>query len=81
MEDKPQIKKTHCARMDHGGCAIITEVFGNKIVKIKGDPEGLLNQGYLCPKGLRSPQRLNHPDRLTQPLRRIGARGEGKWEN
>ncbi|MFC1822930.1 molybdopterin-dependent oxidoreductase [Thermodesulfobacteriota bacterium] len=80
MGDRPQVKKTHCARMDHGGCAILAEVLGNKIVRIKGDPEGFLNRGYLCPKGLASPERLNHPDRLTYPLKRIGGRGEGKWE-
>ena len=73
--------KTHCARMDHGGCAIQVGVKDNKIVKIKGDPEGFLNQGYICPKALASPKRLNHPARLKQPLKRKGSRGEGKWHS
>lgn len=71
--------KTHCSRMDHGGCALLVGVKDNKIVRIKGDPEGFLNKGYVCPKGLASPDRLNHPDRLRHPLRRVGERGEGKW--
>ena len=29
--------KTHCARMDHGGCTLLVGVQDNKIVKIKGD--------------------------------------------
>ena len=66
--------------MDHGGCALLVGVKNNKIVGIKGDPEGFLNRGYICPKGVASPQRLTHPARLTQPLKRKGARGEGKWE-
>jgi anaerobic selenocysteine-containing dehydrogenase len=76
-----QIKwfKTHCARMDHGGCALLAGVRDNRIVKIKGDPDGFLNRGYICPKAIASPDRLTHPDRLKHPLKRTGKRGEGKW--
>ncbi|MBN1847200.1 MAG: molybdopterin-dependent oxidoreductase [Deltaproteobacteria bacterium] len=73
-------KKTHCARMDHGGCALLVGVKDNHIIRIKGDPDGYLNKGYTCPKGLASHERLTHPDRLRHPLKRIGERGEGKWE-
>jgi anaerobic selenocysteine-containing dehydrogenase len=71
--------KTHCARMDHGGCALLVGVKDNRIIKVKGDPDGYLNKGYICPKGLASPDRLTHPDRLKHPLKRTGKRGEGKW--
>ena len=63
--------------MDHGGCSIIVGIKDNRIVKIKGDPEGFLNKGYVCVKGTVSHKRLSHPDRLTHPLKRIGDRGEG----
>ena len=66
--------------MDHGGCALLVGVESNKIVSVKGDPEGFLNRGYICPKGIASPQRLDHPARLTHPLKRKGSRGEGGWE-
>jgi anaerobic selenocysteine-containing dehydrogenase len=72
--------KTHCARMDHGGCALLVGVKGGRIVTIKGDPDGFLNRGYLCAKAIASPHKLTHPDRLRHPLRRTGGRGEGKWE-
>jgi anaerobic selenocysteine-containing dehydrogenase len=72
--------KTHCARMDHGGCALLAGVKDNRIVKVKGDPDGFLNRGYICSKGLASPEKLHHPDRLRHPLRRRGKRGEGEWE-
>ncbi len=71
--------KTHCARMDHGGCALIVGVRDNRIVSVKGDPDGFLNRGYVCAKGIASPHKLNHQDRLTHPLKRAGNRGEGKW--
>ncbi len=80
MTNKIHWTKTHCARMDHGGCALLVGVRDNKIVDIKGDPDGFLNRGYVCPKGLASPDRLTHPSRLRHPLKRIGDRGEGKWE-
>ena len=72
--------RTHCARMDHGGCAIVVGTKNNRIVQIKGDPDGFLNKGYICPKGLASSERLTHPDRLRYPLLRKGKRGGGEWE-
>jgi len=72
--------KTHCARMDHGGCALLVKIVNNRIVRVKGDPEGYLNHGYVCSKALASPDRLDHPHRLRHPLKRAGKRGEGRWE-
>ena len=72
--------KTHCARMDHGGCALLVGIEGNTIVQVKGDPDGYLNRGYTCFKGRVSPDRLTHPNRLRYPLKRAGGRGEGKWQ-
>ncbi|MDQ5987242.1 MAG: Acetylene hydratase [Syntrophus sp. SKADARSKE-3] len=72
--------KTHCARMDHGGCALMVGVEDNRITQIKGDPQGYLNKGYTCFKGRVSADRLTHPDRLQYPLKRAGERGEGKWQ-
>ena len=80
MADDLRWAKTHCARMDHGGCALLVGVKDNQIVQVKGDPDGYLNRGYTCFKGRVSPDRLSHPDRLRHPLKRIGERGEGKWQ-
>jgi len=74
------IIKTYCARMDHGGCGLLLQVEDGKIVKIGGDPDSPLNRGTICAKGIAQIERLNHPDRLRYPLKRIGERGEGKWE-
>ena len=80
MTDSIRWIKTHCARMDQGGCGLIVGVKDNSIIEVKGDPDGFLNKGYICPKGLASYDRLTHPDRLKHPLKRAGKRGEGKWE-
>ena len=80
MTEEIRWVRTHCSRMDHGGCALLVGIQDNRVVKIKGDPDGFLNKGYVCPKGLASADRLTHPSRLTQPLRRTGKRGEGQWK-
>jgi len=80
MEEEIRWVKTHCARMDHGGCGLLVGVKDNKIIQIKGDPEGYLNRGYTCYKGRVSADRLAHPNRLRYPLKRAGERGEGKWQ-
>jgi len=72
--------KTHCSRMDHGGCGLIVGIKGNQIFKIKGDPNGFLNKGYICVKGMTAAERITDPARLKFPIKRIGERGEGKWK-
>jgi anaerobic selenocysteine-containing dehydrogenase len=67
--------------MDHGGCGLMVGVKDNRIVEIKGDPQGILNKGYVCAKGKASADRLSHPLRLKQPLKRRGPRGSGKWDS
>ena len=61
------------------GCSILVHVDNGRVIKVEGDPEGPLNAGGICPKGLASLQYLYHPDRLQHPLKRRGKRGEGKW--
>jgi len=51
-----------------------------KIIKIEGDPNHPQNEGALCPKGLAFTQYVYHPDRLKYPLKRVGERGDAKWE-
>lgn len=74
-----KIYKSAC-RMCHGGCGVLVHVEDGVITKIEGDPESPLNQGKLCLKGPASLQQVYHPDRLKYPLKRVGERGEGKWE-
>lgn len=74
-----KIVKAAC-RNCHGGCSALLTVEDGKITHIAPDPDGPLNRGRMCAKGLSGIEILYHPDRLKYPLRRAGARGEGKWE-
>ncbi len=64
----------------HGGCGIIVHVKNGRAVKIEGDPDHPNNCGNLCVKGRAGLEVLYHTDRLLHPLKRVGKRGEGKWE-
>jgi len=55
-------------------------VVDGRAVKIEGNPLHPINQGNLCPKGLIGLQILYDPDRIKAPLKRIGERGEGRWQ-
>ncbi len=64
----------------HGGCGVLAYIEDGKLVKIEGDPEHPWNQGRLCSRCLAMTQYVYHPDRLRHPLKRVGERGEGKWQ-
>jgi anaerobic selenocysteine-containing dehydrogenase len=62
------------------GCGMNAYVKDERIEQIEGLPEDPRTRGGLCPKGRATIDVLYSPDRLLHPLKRIGARGEGQWE-
>ncbi|MBF0194127.1 MAG: molybdopterin-dependent oxidoreductase [Magnetococcales bacterium] len=50
------------------------------ILKCEGDPHHIATRGKFCTKGLASLFGVTDPDRILAPLKRVGARGEGKWK-
>ncbi len=62
------------------GCSLYLGVRDNKVVSVRGDPEGSANKGSLCVKGRWGYDFLSHSERLTKPLIRIPgmARGVGQ---
>jgi anaerobic selenocysteine-containing dehydrogenase len=64
----------------HGGCGVLAHIRDGKLVKLEGDPDHPWNQGRLCARALAMTQYVEHPDRLRRPLKRVGKRGEGHWE-
>lgn len=65
----------------HGGCIHIVTVENGRVVKVRPDPEGPLNQGRGCVKGLSIIEQMYHPDRLLTPKKRIGPRGSDQWQD
>ena len=48
--------------------------------KFEGNPEHPGSRGRNCAKGPATINQVTDPDRILYPLKRVGARGEGKWE-
>ena len=65
----------------HNGCGVLhyTDKDGN-LVKIEGDPKSPIYNGRLCMRCLAVPEAVSHHSRLYNPLKRVGERGENKWE-
>jgi len=61
-------------------CAMLVHVRDGRAVRVQGDPDHPVTQGFLCTKVNRYVERTYHADRLTVPLRRVGPKGEGRFE-
>ncbi|WP_306394454.1 molybdopterin-containing oxidoreductase family protein [Telluria beijingensis] len=61
-------------------CAILVKVEDGVATEVKGDPEHPTTAGVLCTKVSRYIDRTYHPDRVLYPMRRVGRKGEGKFE-
>jgi anaerobic selenocysteine-containing dehydrogenase len=61
-------------------CAMLVEVEDGRATRVSGDPDHPPTQGFLCTKVTRYLERVYNPDRLLHPMRRTGAKGEGRFE-
>ena len=64
----------------HGGCGAKLYIKDGKVVKVEGDPCHPFNQGRSCSRLLALTQYMYHKERILYPLKRVGKRGEGKFE-
>jgi anaerobic selenocysteine-containing dehydrogenase len=61
-------------------CALLITVEDGVATGVKGDPDHPTTAGVLCTKVSRYVERTYHAERLLHPMRRIGNKGEGKFE-
>src|SRR5438045_7774640 len=63
-------------------CGLLAYVDKDKmqIQKFEGNPAHPGSRGRNCAKGPATINQVNDPERILYPLRRVGKRGEGKWE-
>ncbi|MED4971121.1 molybdopterin oxidoreductase family protein [Parageobacillus toebii] len=61
-------------------CGLLVHKQDGKIVKIQGDPNHPVTKGNICNKVRNMTERIYDPKRLKYPMKRTGAKGEGKFE-
>ena len=61
-------------------CALLTTVENGVAIKVQGNPDHPQTDGVLCTKVSRYTERTYHPERILTPLKRVGKKGEGRFE-
>jgi anaerobic selenocysteine-containing dehydrogenase len=81
---REEVVRAACPHDCPDTCAMrvtVREEGGRRVaVKIAGDPAHPTTRGVLCTKVSRYLERTYHPDRILQPLKRVGRKGEGRFE-
>lgn len=60
-------------------CSLAVTLDGDKMVKLAG-ADHPVTRGFACVKMAKYPQRQEHADRLMVPQRRVGRKGDGRFE-
>ncbi|MFN2982485.1 hypothetical protein, partial [Escherichia coli] len=74
------VKKSVCGICDPQQCGLSLYVKDGVIIKTEGNENHLASTGSLCSKGASTRQYVYNDKRIRTPLRRVGERGEGKFE-
>ena len=70
---------TTCSLCDNH-CGLMSYRDGDRVVMLLGNSEHPIAGGKLCAKAFGQLDRLYDFDRILKPRRRVGKRGEGKWQ-
>lgn len=74
-----EVRKTTCY-MCACRCGINVHLKEGKVAYIEGNRDHPVNKGVLCAKGSAGIMQVNAPSRLKAPLKRVGPRGSGEFE-
>ncbi|PXA98739.1 dehydrogenase [Nostoc sp. 3335mG] len=62
-------------------CALDVDLLPDGTVgRVRGAKDDPYTAGVICEKVARYAERIHHPERLTHPLRRVGPKGAGQWQ-
>src|SRR6202453_1115548 len=76
----PEVRHSVCALDCPDCCSLLVNVEDGRGSKLRGNPAHPVTRGFLCGKVAQYLEREYHPGRLLYPQRRIGAKGEGRFE-
>jgi anaerobic selenocysteine-containing dehydrogenase len=78
MTEQTEIK-SRCV-MCNNQCAVAATMQDGEIIDIRGDRDNKESKGFFCKRGRASMEFIYNRDRLLHPLKRVGEKGEGKWQ-
>jgi anaerobic selenocysteine-containing dehydrogenase len=76
----PQVQRSVCALDCPDCCSLLVTVQDGRGTRLRGDPAHPVTRGFLCGKVAQYLEREYSPGRLLYPQRRIGRKGEGRFE-
>jgi anaerobic selenocysteine-containing dehydrogenase len=76
----PEVRHSVCALDCPDCCSLLINVDDEKGSQLRGNPNHPVTRGFLCGKVARYLEREYSEDRLLYPQKRIGAKGEGKFQ-
>ena len=81
VEKRYMLVPTTCFNCE-SACGLLAYVDRDtlQVRKFEGNPEHPGSRGRNCAKGPATLNQITDPDRILYPLKRAGARGEGRWE-
>ncbi len=75
------VERSVCPHDCPSTCALDVEILDDHTIgRVRGAKDDPYTAGVICEKVARYAERVHHPDRLTHPLKRVGAKGEGRWQ-
>jgi len=61
-------------------CSLSVEVEGERVTSLDGSDLNPLTEGFICAKVRRFPELVHGEGRILRPARRVGPKGEGRFE-
>jgi len=74
-----EIRHSVCALDCPDCCSLVLTVQDGRATRLRGNPDHPVTRGFLCGKVAQYLEREYHPERLLYPLRRVGAKGAGRF--
>ncbi|MCA1816321.1 MAG: molybdopterin-dependent oxidoreductase, partial [Acidobacteria bacterium] len=79
-ENEATIIRAACPHDCPDTCAMLVTVERGRATAVAGDPDHPFTRGSLCTKVANYHERTHSPDRVKTCLRRVGRKGEGRFE-
>lgn len=75
-----KVTRAVCSTSCLDACGLLVHTKDGILTKVEPADFPESKYRFACRRALATPKLVHHPDRLKYPMKRVGERGEGKWE-